>query len=323
MPGPSTSARPRWISSATLDGHTLVVPLDRHRLDAALGRLPGVSLAELPGWSGEHPVCVELWDVRDGAVVFGELGQDRLWTDAMSASAGVSAAASGAALGALFGGVFGWLSGGARGLTSGTAAGVRFGWQRGSELGAATGQATGASFSRMATRSLGNYRELMVGIPGVLCDGRGPFFFVLEMASDSSFAVSAARALGYGYGKRLARFEVAGQSWRVRTPSGEALLEVELEPAENGAAEPSPSSCEPILEWLSQPLLGYRDGGFMVSELERKFERQAVRASSLGCVLHGEAALSTELLRGRHEARGIGYEHVAARVSAPRALSAP
>jgi hypothetical protein len=166
--------------------------------------------------------------------------------------------------------------------------------------------------------SLGPYHECLVAVPNVLLEPRGQrHALVLAMITDNPIALSIDRSFGYGYRKRLGRFDF--QDRRRFAVSVERELVVLGELAEDEAA-----LAEPERAWLddywAQPLLG-RLGphDFRRSWLERRLSAAEARASRIG----SSVALSPELGLGgeRVQGRAVSFSRVPTRISLPRRLS--
>lgn len=80
------------VSGATLSGVLFEVHCARAAVEARLRRFGGLGLALAPGDGTTCPVYTEIWNVRDGAFRFGELGQHELWERAGMLSSAVMGA---------------------------------------------------------------------------------------------------------------------------------------------------------------------------------------------------------------------------------------
>jgi hypothetical protein len=80
--------RPAYNSRARLDALCLVVMVERATVETGLEPF-GLVLAEVPGAPfGVHPVCLEIWRVRDGQAIVGSVDQHRLYQQAGQSWAG-------------------------------------------------------------------------------------------------------------------------------------------------------------------------------------------------------------------------------------------
>ena len=166
---------------------------------------------------------------------------------------------------------------------AGSALGLFAGGMRGAERGRAVASDLAERFSRSLSRSLGTYREIIVAVPNVTTRrGSATYAFVLNMLTDSPIALWGDRALGYGYGKRLCELTTARFTrYSGRFPLGEHLFDASV--SRDAASEWAPidelSDARPLLELLSQPLLGTIGADrFAVSRLDRDYAVQALAA---------------------------------------------
>ncbi len=310
-------------SRATISGTTAVLLLDADRLRLKLGTM-GLQLAEAAGApSGLHPVCVDLWHVRDGRIESAEIDQ-HTWSQTTGAALGAAVggafgAASGVSLGGIGGaamggrmgerfGPVGWWWGAAAGWLTGTALGGVLGTATGAARAAGAGLRVGREWSETTSRALGTYNEVLVGVPNVLRPGgRGrKYVFVLGMFSDSSVSIWGDRTLRCGYQKRPANIVCDGlATYEVRDKDAAIILSAVSGPAEGQgwreAAEET--GLETYRKWFAQPLLGHLgDGRFAVSYLDRilddrgarvvpAFGRLEIPSDLLGLVSKGEFEL--------------------------------
>jgi len=269
-------------ASARLELCVCVLHVAREPIARALSQLGPLSLLA----SDERdaiPICIELWDVREGRVSFAGVEQDRLY-EAASMLAG---SACGALLGPL-------------GSVS---------------LGLA-GRSYGAALSHAATRMLGSYRELLIGVPEVRLAGAGPCYFVAGMRTDSPFAIAVDRVLGYGFDKRPATFEgtlAGGLAVRAGGPEGELLhartdtTPIETESASAGFAR--------VSAWLERPLLAGVRGRLALSKLRRAYPAHGLVSVDRAQLRLG--ALHPWLARGEHRAEMFRMRDVAVELGLP------
>lgn len=166
--------------------------------------------------------------------------------------------------------------------------------------------------------SLGPYHECLVAVPNVLLEPRGQrHALVLAMITDNPIALSIDRSFGYGYRKRLGRFDFEDRRHFAVSVEREPLIRGELAEEEAALAEPERAWLE---DYWAQPLLG-RLGphDFRRSWLERRLSAAEVRASRLG----SSVTLSPELGLGgaRVHGRAVSFSRVPTRISLPRRLS--
>jgi hypothetical protein len=277
-----------WNSGARLDATTLVLMTEAANLQAMLGPV-GVELTPFPGApSGQHPVCIDLWQVEDGRLESAGVDQH-----AWSATTGAAtAAASGGWLGAAAGAGLGAFGGAAAGGLMGTsfgpvgwALGTFGGWIAGSAWGGAAGAAVGAArgaslgagvargLSEAMSRTLGTYREALVAVPNaVRSNGQGdPHMLVLGMYSDGPVSIWGDRVQRCGYRKCLATISCDGfQRYEIRQGERPASLSAVFASARAEAWGPADARLGTYRALFAQPLLGHLDDGtFAVTFLDR------------------------------------------------------
>lgn len=178
----------------------------------------------------------------------------------------------------------------------------------------------GADSVRALSRlfALGPYHECLVAVPNVLREPRGQrHALVLAMITDNPLALSIDRSFGYGYRKRLGRFDFEDRRRFAVSVEREPLVLGELAEAEAALAEPERAWLE---DYWAQPLLGrLGPGDFRRSWLERRLSAPEARASRLGSsvVLSPELGLGGERVHGR----AVSFSRVPTRISLPQRLS--
>lgn len=268
------------VASARLALCVCVVRVPREPLARALAELGPLALSA-SSVDERAPICIELWDVREGRVSLPGLPQERLY----EAGATLIGAAYGALLGPL-----------------------------GSVSLGLMGRSFGTALSGVASRTLGSYRELLIGVPEVRLAGAGPCYFVAGMRTDSPFAITIDRLLGYGFDKRAATFTgtLAG-GLAVRDGSGHAeLLRARIAPDRGAAAS---SDFGTVSAWLERPLLAGTRGRLALSKLRRSYAGSADVAVDRAALELG--ALHPWLARGEHEAAIFRTRDVAVELSLP------
>lgn len=178
----------------------------------------------------------------------------------------------------------------------------------------------GADSVRALSRlfSLGPYHECLVAVPNVLLEPRGQrHALVLAMITDNPLALAIDRSFGYGYRKRLGRFDFEDRRRFAVSVEREPLVLGELAEAEAALAEPERAWLE---DYWAQPLLGrLGPGDFRRSWLERWLSAPEARASGIGSslVLSPELGLGGERIQGR----AVSFSRVPTRISLPHRLS--
>lgn len=289
-------ARREFLSGARLAGLRLAVSWEREALDEELRGWGPFRAAALEGLGRQHPLCLELWFVSEGRLELGGADQHQ-WC-----------ASIGAAQGALLERLL--LGAGAGRIRETCGAGAR-------------------ALSGLASGWLGTYHELMLSVPGVVCEGlAGQHTLVVGMLTDSWLARWGDAALGFGYRKRPGRFATdRALSWRVFT-GAEELLSVQAEPGGAAGAEALP---ELASAWR-EPLLGVSaNGRWAVSHLQRDLRAPGAGVMAVGGTLGLAAPLPIGPGAGSHElltwpeAGGWGsfyFCDVPARISYPARLAA-
>jgi hypothetical protein len=179
----------------------------------------------------------------------------------------------------------------------------------------------GADTARALSRlfSLGPYREFLLTVPNVLIEPGGErHALVLGMITDNPIALSIDRSFGYGYRKRLGRFQFEDRR------RFEVLVEREVAVSGEIVDEAPPDRVEPDRAWVddywAQPMLGRlgaRD--FRRSWLERRLSAAAARASRVSAtvVLSPALGLGVDEIHGR----AVAFSNVASRISLPCRLA--
>jgi hypothetical protein len=281
----------------------LLVP--RRRLAAQLGT--SLTLVPLPGVPALlHPVMIELWRVQGGRVELGDLDA-HAWAERGGALAGLVCGATMGALAAVGPGgvataVRDGLTGRRAGLLGslcGAVAGGLAGSYTGGALGATIAAGVGAQLagrvgrwsSEASSNALGTYNEILVSVPGVraapwasrvVTDHDPGGSFVLAMHTDSLMAILGERALGWGFGKRLASIERQEvQGYRLRRPgTGSLLLSSQLRGHPRSWCMASEQlGLRPLARRLALPLFGRRGRTTVASYLDRQWDHPAARVA--------------------------------------------
>jgi hypothetical protein len=300
--------RKPWNSGARIDASTFVLMADASALRASLAPI-GVELSSFPhAPPGTHPVCFDLWHVRDGRIE--AAGVDQHAWSATAGAATTAAAASwlggtaGMGLGALQGatrggrlgnslGPLGWIWGATGGWVAGGVWGGAAGAAVGALRGAAVGASTARSMSHAMSRSYGNYDEVMVTVPNALRPGGQSerHLFVLGTYSNGPVSILGDRLQRCGYGKRPRNIHSRGwQHYDVCHGSASACLSAAFDSTGErpggrageraGQREwvPVDARLDPFRALFAQPLLGHRrDGSFAVSFLDRFLDAPEIR----------------------------------------------
>jgi hypothetical protein len=238
------------------------LPAERRALASLVATRAPARLAPPKGeWDGAHPLLVELWNVRDGAVQLGVTDQHEVFARVGSIWGGLA--------GALFGAPFG-MDPACGYLAASRAAGRR-----------------ASAWSRDLARAAGEYSELMISVPHVLLDEareHGPHSLVVAMATDGALARWADRALGFGYGKERARFRADSTGrWSVERGGGPSLaVQCRLPRRPH-----PPVDARPLDALFDLPLVGVAAGGRLVrSRLHRSFSGERTSATPVAASLH-------------------------------------
>jgi hypothetical protein len=301
--------RPPTYSTARLDSLVCPVLVDSRALQSCLpSRLSLPRLPHVP--EGRHPVIVEIWRVHDGLIEVGGLDAHRLWELAGGAAGFGLGGSAGAALGAGMGGAAGAANGAALGMWLGP-----LGWWWGAAGGAAAGAAVGATMmaatgaldgarltadvghrtSRINSRVIGTYNEIIVTVP---CQREqrgsiGDFAFVLGTYTDSAASMLGEWLVGWGYRKSPAlggrtkdgalEVNIGSSGGPFRVVSRQALPPVPLSAVRASASH--------LLGTLSRPLLGVLPADrLMLSFMDRSFEDPAVRVTPVSVRLESSDA---------------------------------
>lgn len=311
--------RSRYNSGARLDATTIALPLWPVELARIMAAFPGVKLAPAGGMPpGVHPLCIDLWRVSAGRIEVGGRDQHTLAQRAGEATGALVGGGVGAAWGATAGAAAGASTGATLGLALGplgAAWGLGMGWVAGATLGAAAAGVAGAAHgaasaglpwrrvSETASRTLGSYHEVLIGLPNAVVGDGPPAFLVLGMYTDNPIALWGDRVLRTGYGKRLAPIRLrAVRQFEVGGEGGKRLVAA-LRPGRG-----SPPGLGAHAAWLSQPLLGRPGAGaYALSRLDRALD--GVRIAPVA----GTVTLSPDFLpgldEGRRSFRALGARH--------------
>jgi hypothetical protein len=303
---------------------TVPLMIDTGHLVEILRPFRRLSLSRVPeAPEGKHPVCVDLWQVRDGRPETRGIDQ-HTWSEMAGTATGAWAAgplgmAAGAGYGALSGataggltgawlGPAGWLWGATAGWIAGAAMGAASGVTAGATYGASAGAQAGRGLSEMTSRTVGTYHEVMVSIPHVVArNGSGsPHLFVIGMHTDSPVSLWTQQAFGFGFNKHLATISSERfRSVEVRSRDGELLISVALAPAEPHAWRPARDrpELEPVRRWLSQPLLGHVGNRLTRSYLDRFYDDASVRLAPVSGSLVTSRAFGAGVPPGEYDIR--------------------
>lgn len=263
MPAPPPPSR-RYATGAWLDLTTITLMIDASlarslvragspRLDLDLDLAPSDTASPA---DAKHPLLIDLARVRDGRPEPGGVDQ-HAWSEA-------AGAAWGAGYGALTGALFGPL-----------------GAAWGASLGASFGRGAGRAASERAAATLGTYNEVMTFIPSVTVDGRGKHLLSLGMHTDSPLSKRLSEIFRSGFGKRMAIIDCRGfTSYDVLSPAGARLLSARFTPLGFAPLAATPG-LRPVVDWLSQPVLGLLEGGALATaHVDRAYHDPAVRVAS-------------------------------------------
>ena len=315
-----------WVQHSVAEVHatTFILSIPRARLEPELVQaLPSATLEPLAGSApGQHPVLVELWQVRSGHLAPG--GIDTLMGSEQAGSVwgGVAGGLLGAATFSAYAGAIALLrpphagSGGRPSwLTSGVNAamnqafGALLGALEGAKVGADVGSRTSHGAAQGIAQRWGTYQEILLAVPGVHLNGESAGRqLVLGMYTDSSLARWGERVLGYGFGKRPARISQPGETgFEALTPGGESLFRGRWSGRTEFRALPEQPALVP--RWWAQPLIGLRRGQPVLSHLERQWRSNVTEFREINGSLEVGATALPGLIAGRHaidEATGEG-----------------
>jgi hypothetical protein len=356
MTAPAGSRRPvpatRYLSGARLDSTTFALMVDAAAVRAAIADLdPRLSLARpAEVAAGKHPIVVDLFRVSEGRLDLGAIDQHQ-WTGGAGAMAGALCGAGvGGTFGAAYGGLTGATMGGYVGRWLGPAgwlAGAATGWMGGCMLGAMSGLAPGvvrgamlgakgaAGASQRWSEIVGNYEEVLIGVPDVVMRGDRAAhhnFFVLQMYTDSALARWGDRAFAFGYRKQMAHIRHdLFRSFRVEDNQHVVLdgAFANDEPTSwQSASQATPSPR--LFATLRQPLLAVtEDGRLARSRLERDLTASDVRIATGAVRVGGNFApgVPAQELRlgdgsGKQAWAGFHTRKIMSRVSYPTHLPA-
>jgi hypothetical protein len=248
-----------------------------------------------------HPVVLELWNIREGRLQIDDRGQEEVWSD--------------------FGAMLGTFGGAWAGAATSVVAGRRNGASLAGtvEAGARMGARATRRLSALVSSPFANYREVMIAVPGVRHPGTEPCAFVLQMYSDSLFAVTGARVGGYGYNKVLANIVARDDRWIVTDRGGLQVLDVSLRVEQLADVVEQPRNAE-VLRWMQGPLLGRTEQSIKISYVQRGVDEPGVRfATASGAIGVGPEPLTGHATTGSFSSQqplgGVAYSNLFARVS--------
>lgn len=264
-----------YAGRASIDMSSIVIMVDAAPLAAYLSDRYPLTLRSFPeAPAGKHPVCIELWCVRDGRPEASGIDLHE-WSErsggALGAALGTQTGAIigstyGAAVAATMGGVaFSWLGplGALWGASAGFVAGATSGGLAGASAGGSIGEEmlrrTARQTSELAARALGTYHEAALLVPNVVRrDASGPpHQFVLGMLTDSALSKYEAEAFGQGFGKRMAKAHCTPfEEWLWTGEDGETLLAARFAPGGETPSAADESVARIFQEWTRTPFLG-------------------------------------------------------------------
>jgi len=337
-----------WATGAWVDMTTIVVMVDAARLSEQLSNAFPLSLRRVAGIEPhKHPVCVELWRIRDGRIE--AFGRDQHeWSQlaatafgstlgiptgvAVGSTLGAATSASAASLGFAALGPLGGIWGAGVGFMAGAALGAIRGATAFAALGQNVFRDTARGASESASRKWGTYHEAAVVVPSVVRrDGSGgPHQFVCGMHTDNPFAKWTAETVGYGFRKKLAvaRCEPFSQ-WSWSTASAGTLLEARFSRPRPEDAFAARDAVQSFVEWVQAPFLGPNVAGELVeTELAREIDYDNALVSRARGELFLAEGFSDVLDSGRYpiEANGgvtaIHAENVFLRLTLPKPFPA-
>lgn len=215
-----------------MDVTSLELQLDYPSLLSSVRRAWPVRDVSLPP-APSGRVLVEWWRVNDAQFRIGTLAQKAVYRS----------------MGALFGGFSAMLS--TRAVTAP---------ERAFAEGARSGAVRAERVHDAVSRSLGNYQELVVLVPGLRVRGvEASASYIAAMLTDSAYARAADVALGFGMDKRPATFVEDADAKCVRDSRGAELLRAHFTTTDGA---PRPASWDSIA-------LGRVGGIGVLSRLER------------------------------------------------------
>lgn len=335
-----------YATGAWVDMTTIVVQVDRAALAATLARRHPLALSALPVVPrSKHPVCVELWRVRDGRPEAFGLDQHE-WSETAGSALG---SLFGAPTGAIFGSTLGAFAGASAAGIAGSVLGpigalwgVGAGFLAGAAMGGRTGGAAlgnlgervfreGArGVSELASRTLGTYHEVAVLVPGaVRRDGSGPAHqLVWGMKTDSPIAKWTAEVAGYGFGKELAAAACEPfEHFRCSTLDGRLLLDARF--SDEQGLTPDDAAFARLRAWGATPFLGPNINGELVeADVDRLFDYENSLVSRARGELFIAKGFGDVLEPGRHAIRTSGavtalhVKNVFVRVTRPKRFEA-
>jgi hypothetical protein len=273
-----------YTSGAWVDMTSIVIMVDAAPLAASLAARFPIALRRVTGApEGKHPVCLELWRVRDGRFEMSGVDQHE-WSALAGSTVGAALGThTGALLGSTYGATvaatmgglaFSWLGplGALWGASAGFVAGATSGGLAGASAGSAFGEEilrrTAREASDAAARRLGTYHETALLVPNVVRhDGSGPpHQFVLGMLTDSALSKWEAEAVGHGFGKQLATVRCRPfQDWKWTGDDGRSLLEARFAPSSEPSSPRDESALAIFREWTRAPFLGPNVAGELVA----------------------------------------------------------
>jgi hypothetical protein len=282
---------PSYLSGAKLSGVHLSLPFGRDAINQRLRAFGPFEAKLIDDYArGMHPVCFELWHVADGRLELGGMDQHDYCTRL------------GAAVGA------------ALEKSSPVFQAARL---------AERLDARAREWSERVAFYLGDYHELSISVPNVVCAGRPaqPHTLVLGMVTDSRLARWGDTALGFGYHKQVGTFETDNLwSWRV-SAGGRQLLTVNVKPG--GSANPLALARLNAL-WRDPLLGGLGAARWVGSLLKRDLLAPEVQVAAVTGTLDLTSALALGPGAGVHALRAeasdwdpLLFRNVGARISYP------
>lgn len=282
-----------YATGAWVDMTTIVVMVDAAPLSEKLSSDFPLALRTVAGAEADkHPVCVELWRIRDGRTE--ALGRDQhewselvgsafgsalgVQTGAMLGSAvGAVASASAAGLSLSWLGPLGVVWGAGAGFMAGAAMGGIHGASTLGGLGGRVLRETARGASESSARRWGTYHEAAVIVPNVVRrDGSGGTYqFVCGMHTDNPLAKWTAETVGYGFRKSLAVAKCEPfAEWSWSAPSRGALLEAHFSARRSeDAVTEHDRALAAFSGWARTPFLGPNVAGELVeTDLERQID---------------------------------------------------
>jgi hypothetical protein len=305
------------VSAASLDGIWVELPIPRSLLERRFPRLAPLRI-EPDRDRRRYRICLEAWTVSNGRYVLGGIDQHESTVQWASRGAGLVGAAWGASLG--------WMAAVVGGNSGGVSAAIRSAASKGFDIAARAAGERARELSR--SLSLGPYRELLVGVPGVALGNGGPSYMaVVGMVTDNGLARSIDGAFGYGYHKQQGTL-LYGDDGSLRVDvMGKPFLSVRVYGSQRLLRGKGATSSLLNHRWAMPLLGGLHERRWVCSRLERRIEGPDTVASELageievqgdpfGAPLSGRYRLG----RGTTDARAVTFGGVTARISRPVTL---